>query len=225
MTSIRVGTKVKVRDFGFAGKSMKGKIGKVTDIDYGPEFDRYTVHLLEPDQGCTVPNSQGGLLKSDLDVLPGDRIVGELICPDDIRVGDKIYSFGDPDLGVERPTIGVVSSIKEDPIKIGVGNVKNYVHLIFLTKEGGTIYSTWWGDTKNKVKLLEAAPEPHPVDDAKVGDSFTFSFRERDAYTPTYTKFNEDYWISVVEGSDKPPSVHSSRTAKVTFDHYKAKMN
>lgn len=192
MTSIRIGTKVMVKKYGYASLSMAGRVGKVTEIEYGSEFDKYTVYLLEPDMGSTVPNSQSGLLKSDLEVLPGDRIEGEDILAEDIKVGDTIEYYRNLDRGILETSKGLVSKIKSEDINIGERNCKKYTHFQFLTEENGIIYSTWWNNF-GKSRLVKAAPEPHPVDVAENGDYF--SFTNILGVETRLTKFRDNYWV------------------------------
>lgn len=203
--TLRVNSKVRLIDK--VDFSERGDTGTVVEIHYGPTFDTYTVLM---DKGLTNTNKlyQDSLLEGQLQRIPGDRKEGERIEPDDIMVGDKIQALGSSDRGVERPTIGVVRKIKEDPISIGKGDCKKYTHLIFETSEGGVIYSTWWANSGrgHSLTLLEAAEELHPVDAAEEGDFFVIG--EKPKSHVLYRKYKGKIWIREHHEEGKDPYAH-----------------
>lgn len=222
--SLRHGSKVKLIekvDF-----SNIGDTGVIVEIDYGSEFDLYTVEMNNPHMFSGSTFKQGNLKKKQLERIPGDRVEGETIDPSDVQIGDKIYVSGTLDKGVERPTIGVVAGIKEEPIRIGLNNSKDYTHLMYHTAEGGTIYSTWWGssDKGYTITLMEAVEEPHPVVAAKDGDSFEIMI-EAGRYA-LYTKYKGRAWIRELDPNKEGAlvSVRNEDEVQKIFDEYRSAM-
>jgi hypothetical protein len=164
----KVGDKVRVTR---QTASYYGKIGTVNALI--PSFDDDTKYSV----GFNPWDSQQ-FCEAVLERY-GARIEGEKIEQEYIKVGDTLevsLMLGDLEI-VRKGTVA----------KIAGSRLKQCV-----TEKGKILLATHWD--KAEVVLIKAAPEVHPVDAAKKGESFQLYGGDY-AYDYTYTKHLDDLWI------------------------------
>lgn len=145
-----------------------------------------------------------------------ERKQGASINPEDVKVGDKI----------------AVTLIKKSIVKTFTGEVGALEtipwaddYLIIRCLDDETLWSHYWSNWGTDIVLLKAAPEPHTLDDAEVGDTFDITLYSREWH---YTKIRDDFWVFEVTdtGSDSLKSVEriTDEKARKHFDSYDCKL-
>jgi hypothetical protein len=144
-----------------------------------------------------------------------ERKQGASIKPEDVKVGDKI-GVTLVKKSITKTFTGEVDSIKTDPYD-------NEYRIIYTT--GEALWSHFWVEYKTDIVLLKAAPEPHALDDAEVGDTFDISLYSREWH---YTKIRDGFWVFEITdtGSDNLKSVEriSEEKARRHFENYDTKL-
>lgn len=147
------------------------------------------------------------------------RTEGRRIAPKDVKVGDTILTTYTTTAGNTFTRQGTVDAM----VRLLSG--------FALSSNGQDLYNDNWVQIADgpTVKLVKAAPEPHAVEKAKIGDYFEvqrdIEFRAPDSNR--YTKVREDVWFVeqiTCDGKVNQFCRTNDSLTKAVFDQNKCKL-
>lgn len=157
--------------------------------------------------------------EDDLELV-NKRVEGQEIRPEDVKMGDTVKSTYTTMDGITMTRQGVVERMRE---LTGGG-------FVMYTGKESVYHDNWiYFEGRISLELVKAAPEPHPLAKAKIGDYFEV---QRDIKYLTsgsnrYTKVREDVWFVeqiMCDGKVNQFCRTNDSVTKAIFDQRKCKL-
>lgn len=143
------------------------------------------------------------------------RVEGSVVTPEDVKSGDVIK--------VVLKKKAIVKTFEGEVGIIDTDAQADWYRMIRCT-DGETLWSCYWKTGEAEIILVKAVAEPHALDDAEVGDTFTLAVFNKEWL---YTKIRDGFWVFEITNASgtlvdtgRVPDIKARRD----FDDYNSKL-